>query len=99
MRMETHPEAAKEAQEAADYYEQCRTGLGYRFESAIETAGQRILNNPYLHAEEDDGTRFGAVDGFPYSIIYEIHSDKIWIAAIAHQRRRPGYWKARQPSR
>jgi hypothetical protein len=24
-------------------------------------------------------------------------ADQIWIAAVAHQRRRPGYWRSRTP--
>ncbi|MBI3461482.1 MAG: type II toxin-antitoxin system RelE/ParE family toxin [Planctomycetes bacterium] len=32
---------------------------------------------------------------FPYRIIYEVRSDEIVILAIAHNRRRPGYWSRR----
>jgi hypothetical protein len=33
---------------------------------------------------------------FPYSIVYKEAADKIMIVAIAHQRRRPGYWRRRK---
>jgi hypothetical protein len=33
---------------------------------------------------------------FPYSIVYKQDPDKIVIVAIAHQRRRPGYWQRRK---
>lgn len=32
---------------------------------------------------------------FPYSIVYSIEPDAVWILAVAHQRRRPDYWKDR----
>ncbi|HEX6285548.1 MAG TPA: type II toxin-antitoxin system RelE/ParE family toxin, partial [Pyrinomonadaceae bacterium] len=32
---------------------------------------------------------------FPYSIIYRVRQNDVFITAIAHQRRRPGYWSGR----
>ena len=34
---------------------------------------------------------------FPYTIYYVALDDSLWIAAMAHQRRRPGYWSRRHP--
>jgi toxin ParE1/3/4 len=34
---------------------------------------------------------------FPYTIFYLELAEQIWIAAVAHQRRRPGYWRNRMP--
>jgi toxin ParE1/3/4 len=33
------------------------------------------------------------VGGFPYYVIFEELSDRVEILAIAHNRRRPGYWR------
>ncbi|MEW6688102.1 MAG: type II toxin-antitoxin system RelE/ParE family toxin [Pseudomonadota bacterium] len=33
---------------------------------------------------------------FPYSIVYRHDPDFILIVAVAHQRRRPGYWRGRR---
>ncbi|MHB9003921.1 MAG: type II toxin-antitoxin system RelE/ParE family toxin [Coriobacteriia bacterium] len=33
---------------------------------------------------------------FPYSLIYEIDGDVVLILAVAHQRRRPHYWRERR---
>jgi toxin ParE1/3/4 len=33
---------------------------------------------------------------FPYSLIYSIHLEKIRILAVAHQKRRPFYWRGRR---
>ncbi|MGH8701418.1 MAG: type II toxin-antitoxin system RelE/ParE family toxin, partial [Burkholderiales bacterium] len=32
---------------------------------------------------------------FPYSVVYRTSSDEIIVIAVAHQRRRPGYWRRR----
>jgi len=32
---------------------------------------------------------------FPYNVLYAIEKDTIVIVAVAHQKRRPSYWKAR----
>jgi hypothetical protein len=32
---------------------------------------------------------------FPYSIIYELHDVNGSVIAVAHARRRPGYWRDR----
>jgi hypothetical protein len=33
--------------------------------------------------------------GFPYRLIYWTEGDNSLVVAIAHSKRRPGYWKAR----
>ena len=32
---------------------------------------------------------------FPFRIVYELQPDRIWIMAVAHLSRRPGYWARR----
>jgi toxin ParE1/3/4 len=36
------------------------------------------------------------VDGFPYRLIYRERVDDLYIVAVAHASRRPGYWKRRR---
>lgn len=35
------------------------------------------------------------VDGFPYRVVYEVLPDAIYIIAVAHASREPGYWTNR----
>jgi hypothetical protein len=49
--------------------------------------------NPGLSSEP--GIRKRLVSGFPFSVLYEIQPDRIYIAAVMHQHRRPGYWLKR----
>ncbi len=84
-----HPNAAAEARDAADYYEGIRAGLGSDFRAALA----RIREN----AAESGSIRVCPLHGFPYSVFYEELADRIWVAAVGHDSRRPGYWSRRRP--
>jgi hypothetical protein len=32
---------------------------------------------------------------FPYSVVYLDQPDRVWIVAVMHASRRPGYWRKR----
>lgn len=64
----------------------------------VRRAINRIENDPALGARyRNSDVRFLCVSRFPYVIYYREQLDHIWIGAIAHERRRPGYWKKRKP--
>jgi len=44
-------------------------------------------------AETQWSIRRCLVHRFPYGIIYAIENDTIYIAAVMHLRREPGYWE------
>ena len=59
----------------------------------MEDAERRIQGNPKMYSQyKDTEYRKCLVQGFPYSIFYRELEDCIWIAAVAHQKRRPDYW-------
>ncbi len=94
-----HPEARAEFDAAAVYYEQQREGLGLEFQEEVEAGVERIQQFPGsfpLHGQT--GRRKHVLHRFPYTIFYLELDDSIWIAAVAHQKRRPGYWMDREPS-
>jgi toxin ParE1/3/4 len=91
-----HREAEAEMVAAIAYYNGQRDGLGDDFQDQVEEAVARIRRTPRafsLHG--DEGLRKQIVRRFPYTIFYRELEECIWIAAIAHQRRRPGYWENR----
>ena len=93
--IEFHPDAALEAREAAAYYEGAREGLGIDFRAELSVVLDHISGNPQIYAVEDGAIRIGTLNRFPYAVYYGELDDCIWIAAVAHHRRRPGYWKYR----
>jgi len=90
------PAALAEFQEAAQYYEASKAGLGEKFRVAVETAIRSILLNPMRWRMVDEDVHRAVVEIFPYHVLYTVEEHCILILAIAHVRRRPGYWKDRR---
>jgi plasmid stabilization system protein ParE len=87
--------ARAELEEAVDYYEGCRPGLGQEFAVEVQTAIARIVQHPLACARISKRSRRCRVTRFPYGIIYQIRPDHIVIVAVMHLRRDPSYWKSR----
>ncbi len=91
-----HEEADSEVYEAAIYYEDSAPELGLAFLDEIEKASTLILANPMAYQSVGGEVRRALVARFPYSILYVIEpDDRIRVIAVAHQKRRPGYWRKR----
>jgi plasmid stabilization system protein ParE len=91
-----HEDADSEAHEAALYYEERATDLGLAFLDEIEKSSQRILANPMAYQRVGGEVWQAPVARFPYTILYVIEPDEhIRVIAVAHQKRRPGYWRGR----
>ena len=95
MRLEFHPEAELELIESAVYYEKQVPGLGERFESEIRYATDLLLDQPEIGPLVDPNLRKFILTRFPFTLYYSITADVLRIEAVAHQSRRPGYWKLR----
>jgi hypothetical protein len=90
-----HPEAYEEMLESARFFEEKDAGLGFDLTDAIQESINRIIKFPLLGSIERRNIRKCLVRGFPFTILYEANPDHIFIAAIMHQHRRPGYWSKR----
>lgn len=96
MRLVTfHEEAAAEVDEGAKYYEERVPGLGLLFLAAVEEASEKVLANPEAFQLVGDEIRHKVIRRFPFSLLYVIEPDRIRVIAVAHQKRRPGYWSHR----
>lgn len=92
-----HPEAAEEYTEAAAYYARISPALGGRFYDEMERLIEDIRQYPDRFRLFDPPVRRHFSDVFPYAMIYLDQPDRIWIVAVMHFKRRPGYWKQRLP--
>ena len=90
-----HPEADAELEEAMLFYESRLVGLGKSFAAEVERMVSLIREFPDAGAKVGIGRRRVVVDRFPYSIVYRRDPDSIVIVAVAHQHRRPRYWRSR----
>ena len=96
--IEFHPEARIEFDEAMKYIESQRKGYGKRLREAVNAALSRIRRNPELYARYGESdARECIIERFHYAVYYVDLNDRIWIAAVAHGSRRPGYWRNRTP--
>lgn len=89
------PDAKSEFLKAGRYYENCQHGLGRRFRFAVASAIQKITETPFRYRVLHAPFRRYLMIKFPYSIIYTIEPDHIRIIAVAHNKRKPGYWLSR----
>jgi toxin ParE1/3/4 len=90
------PEADQELRDGAVYYAQeGNAELGLAFIEEFERALGLLYTQPELGAPWRGRRRF-PLRRFPYSIIYYIKGDEIRVIALAHHRRRPGYWVGRR---
>jgi plasmid stabilization system protein ParE len=89
--------AGKEFSAAVRWYEEQRPGLGGEFFDAVIHATSLIQAQPEIGTPSADGrTRRVLVQRFPYQVVYRFTADEIVIVAIAHLKRRPGYWRKRK---
>ena len=89
--------AIEEFREAVRWYEERRPGLGGAFLEAVNSALARIKEHPAIGtgSVEEGRTRRVLVTGFPYQVVYTVRPTEVFVVAVAHLRRRPGYWARR----
>ena len=94
--VEIHPDALIEAEAAVAWYAERSSRAPAAFIEEIDSAIQSILNTPKRWPIFESDFRRVPLFRFPYSIVYREKSDDlVQILAVAHGRRRPGYWKMR----
>ncbi len=93
-----HPEAQAEFDAAVAWYEVQRPGLGRDLQDEVEAATLLIQRHPQLSPlYKNTQFRKRLLRRFPYKIFYLELDSTIWIAAVAHHKRKPDYWSSRTP--
>lgn len=89
--------AALELAEAVRWHEERRPGWGGRLFDAVANALALIESHPEIGSPRRGRylARQLNVRGFPYAVAYRIRPDDVYIVAVAHMSRRPGYWTDR----
>ncbi len=96
--------ASEELRRAIRHYEDERPGLGDELADLIEEVFRGLAAGvlrpvPLPGIPLELGIRRILLDRFPFAVIHMDEPDAIYILAVAHLRRRPGYWLARLPAR
>ncbi len=90
-----HELAGKELLEARDYYDDLVFGLGEKFIVEIERCLSIIKTNPLAYPIIKENVHKAVVLKFPFSILYRLDNNAIYILAVMHQKRKPRYWAER----
>lgn len=70
---------------AIDWYEHEVTGLGQRFFQSFEQSTIKIVSNPYYYSFITKYVRRCPIKKFPYSILYVVEEDTIYVLAVIHR--------------
>lgn len=89
-------EAWSDLDEALQWYAKRGSHLPRQLITDVEQTIEKISQRPehgmrYPRRNE----RFWRTQRFPYLIIYEVRTSELFIIAIAHERRKPGFWRGR----
>jgi plasmid stabilization system protein ParE len=95
LRIDFDPEAIEEARDAFLWYRHRNTSAGQSFAAEFERAIDVIRSNPERGPHYLDQTRRFLLRRYPYHIVYRFTENSVQVIAVAHSRRRPGYWRSR----
>jgi hypothetical protein len=90
-----HPDALEELEESAAFYDFASDGLGFDLLAEVEKLIFHLRTFPQSGSKVDENLRSVVVRRFPFKLIYSYEITSIVILAVAHDSRRPGYWRDR----
>ena len=90
-----HPDVSLEIEASYKWYQGQAEGLGDDFLYELESAYQTISELPDTWPRFSKAYRRFLLGKFPFSVIYRANKSSIYVVAVMHNSRRPGYWKSR----
>jgi hypothetical protein len=82
--------------DAAEYYDTVDLNLGDDFLEEIDECISRILMFPLAWTKLRGSVRACRTHRFPYSLVYDLEEEQVFILAVMHQNREPNYWVGRR---
>ncbi len=95
MRVRLTAAAVGDIEQARDWYEKRRPGVGVTFITRVDEAIQSIAANPRAYQEIHRDVRRARLRRFPYGLYYRVEVDESVILACLHFRRDPSLVAAR----
>src|SRR5438094_9017898 len=90
-----HPAAAQEAEATYDWYAERNPAAAHGFREELRQAIDAVGANPRTWPRYSNPARRYVFPRYPFSLVYILRRDDIEVIAVAHGRRRPGYWRSR----
>ncbi len=91
------PDAEIELDRVKADYQSIRPALAIDFVDQFEKTINRIRRNPLLYPVTQKRVRLAPMKRFPYAVVYVELTSMIYVLALSHHRRKPGYWIKRLP--
>jgi toxin ParE1/3/4 len=89
-------EALEEAEAAVDWYAERAPDVATAFAAELAHGVEVVARTPGTWPQHIRGTQRYRLRGFPFALVYLNRPDTVIIVAVAHERRRPGYWRFRR---
>jgi plasmid stabilization system protein ParE len=99
MDLEFFEDALAEVEEDRAWYRNRSESAEAGFLRELDHAIQQVTDAPGQWPHYLVGTRRYVFPTYPYSLVYFIEDYVIRVVAIAHDKRRPGYWRERLRNR
>ena len=90
-----HPQAEAEADQAFEWYWARSNPAALGFDAALRAAFNLLRKSPRTGAAYLHGTHRMMLSQYPYFVVFRELAREIQIIAVAHAKRRPGYWGKR----
>jgi plasmid stabilization system protein ParE len=88
-------ETREEIDSAFEWYFKRSPKAADAFLTEVETSLQQIASQPHLYPIFTKNIRKRVMKGFPYSVVFREDAGAILVLAVAHAKRRFGYWRGR----
>lgn len=95
MHIDFFEEAVTEVEEDRVWYRQRSESAEAGFLRELDHAIQQVADAPTRWPRFIAGTRRYVFPTYPYSLVYFVEDRMIRVVAVAHDKRRPGYWRQR----
>ncbi len=87
--------AEKEIDEAELWYESQLPGLGEAFYDEVDEKIRQIADSPLQYPVLRRDIRRAVVKRFPFSILFRVKDDAIFVVGCFHAKRNPTRWRRR----
>ena len=84
-------EAILDLQEAFEWYEKQKEGLGFEFIEEVESGYLKISGHPLQYPPINTQFRRIRINRFPYLVVYEVEGNSVIINSVRHVKREPKY--------
>ena len=95
MQLQFFEEAEQEVEIHREWYRKRSESAESGFLRELDHAITQISEAPHQWPRFLGGTRRYVFPKYPFSLVYFVEGDVINVVAVAHENRRPGYWRKR----